>query len=118
MKFTTSQRDTCRRYLYADLHKAPSRHRAAYGGHFGQYLKEQFGIEKLPYGITIVEMLERKMIKPDLLIKFPKNANGKRFSDFYNKDMLFYASFHSNKGWAPESFLHPYDELDSKKLGE
>ena len=44
MRFTTSQRDTCRRYLCADLHEAPSRHHAAYGGHFGQYLKEQFGI--------------------------------------------------------------------------
>ena len=64
MKFTTSQLDTCKRYLYADLHEA----RAAYGGHFGKYLKEQFGIEKLPYDITIVKMLERRMIKPDLLI--------------------------------------------------
>ena len=114
MKFTTSQRDTCRRYLYADLHKAPSRHRAAYGGHFGQYLKEQFGIGKLPYGITIVEMLERRMINPDLLIKFPKNANGKRFSDFYDKGIHFSSLFHSNKGWDHESFLHPYDVLDSK----
>ena len=107
MKFTTSQLDTCRRYLYADLHE----HRAAYGGHFGQYLKEQFGIEKLPYGITIVKMLEKKMIKPDLLIKFPKNSNGKRFSDFYKKGILF-PLFHSNKGWDHESFLHPYDVLN------
>ena len=114
MRFTTSQLDTCKRYLYADLHEAPSRRHAAYGGHFGQYLKEQFGIEKLPYGITIVEMLERGMIKPDLLIKFPENANGKRFSDFYNKGMLFYGSFHSNKGWDPKSFLHPYDVLNSE----
>ena len=111
MRFTTSQLDTCKRYLYADLHKAPSRRHAAYGGHFGQYLKEQFGIEKLPYSITIVEMLERRMIKPDLLIKFPKNANGKRFSDFYKKGILFPLS-HSNKGWDPESFLHPYDVLN------
>ena len=85
MKFTTSSLDTCRRYLCADLHETPSRHHAAYGGHFGWYLKEQFGIERLPYCITIVEMLERGMIKPDLLIKFPKNANGKSFSDFYKK---------------------------------
>ena len=114
MRFTTSQRDTCRRYLCADLHEAPSRHHAAYGGHFGQYLKEQFGIEKLPYCITIVEMLERKMIKPDLLIKFPKNANEKRFSDFYDKGIHFSSLSHSNKGWEPESFLHPYDVLNSK----
>ena len=114
MKFTTSQLDTCRRYLYADLHNAPVRRHAAYGGHFGQYLKEQFGIEKLPYGITIVEMLERRMIKPDLLIKFPKNASGKSFSDFYNKGILFSSLFHSNKGWDPESFLHPYDVLNYK----
>ena len=114
MKFTTSQLDTCRRYLYADLHNAPVRHYAAYGGHFGQYLKEQFGIEKLPYGITIVEMLERRMIKPDLLIKFPKNASGKSFSDFYNKGILFSSLFHSNKGWDSESFLHPYDVLNYK----
>ena len=80
-------------------------------GHFGQYLKEQFGIEKLPYGITIVEMLARRMLKPDLLIKFPKNANGKRFSDFYNEVNRF---FHSNEGWDPESFLHPYDVLNTK----
>lgn len=111
MRFTTSQRDTCRRYLCADLHNTPIRHHAAYGGHFGQYLKEQFGIEKLPYGITIVEMLARRMLKPDLLIKFPKNANGKRFSDFYNEVNRF---FHSNEGWDPESFLHPYDVLNTK----
>ena len=114
MRFTTSQRDTCRRYLCADLHEAPSRHHSAYGGHFGQYLKEQFGIEKLPYGITIVEMLERRMIKPDLLIKFPKNANGKRFSDFYSEEILFPSLLHSNKGWDPESFLHPCDLLNFK----
>ena len=114
MRFTTSSLDTCRRYLCADLHEAPSHHHAAYGGHFGQYLKEQFGIEKLPYGITIVEMLERRMIKPDLLIKFPKNANGKRFLDFYSKVILFPSLLHSNKGWDPESFLHPCDVLNSK----
>ena len=114
MRFTTSQRDTCRRYLCADLHEAPSRHHAAYGGHFGQYLKEQFGIEELPYGITIVEMLERRMIKPDLLIKFPKSANGKSFSDFYKKGILFSSLFHSNEGWDHESFLHPYDVLNSE----
>ena len=114
MKFTTSSLDTCRRYLCADLREAPSRHHAAYGGHFGQYLKKQFGIEKLPYGITIVEMLERRMIKPDLLIKFPKNINGKRFSDFYSKVILFPSLLHSNKGWDPESFLHPCDVLNSK----
>ena len=82
MKFTTSSLDTCRRYLCADLHETPSRHHAAYGGHFGRYLKEQFGIEKLPYGITIVETLDRGMIKPDLLIKFPKNAMRKDFRIF------------------------------------
>ena len=114
MQFTTSSLDTCRRYLCADLHETPSRHHAAYGGHFGRYLKEQFGIEKLPYGITIVEMLERRMIKPDLLIKFPKNANGKRFSDFYSKVIHFPSLLHSNKGWDPESFLHPCDVLNSK----
>ena len=30
------------------------------------------------------------MLKPDLLIKFPKNANGKRFSDFYNEVDRFF----------------------------
>ena len=114
MKFTTSSLDTCRRYLCADLHETPSRHHAAYGGHFGWYLKEQFGIERLPYSITIVEMLERGMIKPDLLIKFPKNANGKSFSDFYSKVIRFPSLLHSNKGWDPESFLHPCDVLNSK----
>ena len=114
MKFTTSSLDTCRRYLCADLHETPSRHHAAYGGHFGRYLKEQFGIEKLPYGITIVETLDRGMIKPDLLIKFPKNANEKRFSDFYTKGIRFSSLFHRNKGWDHESFLHPYDVLNSR----
>ena len=114
MRSTTSQRDTCRRYLCADLHEAPSRHHAAYGGHFGRYLNEQFDIERLPYSITIVEMLERGMIKPDLLIKFPKNANEKRFSDFYKKGILFSSLFHSNEGWDHESFLHPYDVLNSE----
>ena len=96
MKFTTSSLDTCRRYLCANLHEAPSLHHAAYGGHFGQYLKEQFGIEKLPYSITIVEMLKRGMIKPDLLIRFPENANGESFSDFYSKVIHFPSLFHSN----------------------
>ena len=77
-------------------------------GHFGWYLKKLFGIERLPYSITIVDMLERGMIKPDLLIEFPKNVKEKRFSDFYKKVS------HSNKGWDPESFLHPYDVLNSK----
>ena len=55
------------------------------------------------------------MIKPDLLIKFPKNVNGKRFSNFYfNKGILFSSLSHSNKGWDHESFLHPYDVLNSK----
>ena len=114
MKFSISQRDTCKRYLHADLRNAPDRHHAACGGYLGQYLKDQFGIERLPYSITIVKMLEMGMIKPDLLIKFPKNVNGKRFSDFYHKGIHFGTVFHSNKGWNPESFLHPYDVLNSK----
>ena len=112
MRFNMSQLDTCKRYLYADLHGSPSRYSAAFGGHFGKYLKEQFDIERLPYGITIVDMLTKRMIKPDLLIKFPQNANGKKFLNFYNKGISFYTLFHSNKGWEPESFLHPYDILN------
>lgn len=114
MRFATSSLDTCKRYLDSGLHYAPDRPHAACGGHFGQYLKDLFGIERLPYSITIVEMLERRMIKSDLLIRFPKNANGKRFSDFYNKGIYFSSSSHNNKGWGYKSFLHPYDVLGSK----
>ncbi len=114
MRRTISERDVCKRYLCADLHKAPSRHDAAYGSYFGQYLKEQFGIKKLPYDITVVEMLERRRIEPDLLIKFPENPNGERFSDFYYKGRDFCSFSHRNEGWDHESFLHPYDVLNTK----
>ena len=114
MRFTISSLDTCKRYLCSNLHYAPDRRRATSWGDFGRYLEVQFDIEKLPYDITIVEMLERRMIKPDLLIEFPKNVNGKRFSDFYNKGIYFSSSFHNNKGWGHKSFLHPYDVLGSK----
>ena len=114
MRFTTSDIDTCKRYLPSGLHYALGRRHPTSWGLLGYYLKEQFGIEKLPYDITIVEMLERRMIKPDLLIKFPKNANGKSFLDFYNKGLHFSSLVYSNKGWDPESFLHPYDVLNYK----
>ena len=114
MRFTISSLDTCKRYLCSNLHYALGRRHATFWGDFGRYLKVQFDIEKLPYDITIVEMLERRMIKPDLLIEFPKNVNGKRFSDFYNKGIHFSSSFHNNKGWGHKSFLHPYDVLGSK----
>jgi hypothetical protein len=66
----TSEDKHCR-YLGISLCNGWSR--GICGGRFGQYLKDHFGLEKLPYDISATKLLLTKALTPDLFVELPKS---------------------------------------------
>ena len=70
------------RYLAVDLTNGAGNRIA--GGRFGTFMQKNFQINKLPYKISLQELIEEKIIKPELLIKIPDDV----FSTWENYPFL------------------------------
>ena len=111
--------------LYMDTSCFTGRSAEVCRGRFGQYLKERLTIQRIPYDLSIVDMIIKRMIIPDLFVRLPSEY----FTSWSNfpstghceiPEDLIPASYHSvpiiNQGdWSLESLLHPYDKEDLKK---
>lgn len=51
------------------------------GGRFGYYLKDNFAVEKLPYGIKVPQLIVAKAFPPDLFVQLPISLF-KKWSNF------------------------------------
>lgn len=66
----TSEDKYCR---YLDISLCNGRSLTFCGGRFGQYLKDRFGLEKLPYDISATKLLLAKALTPDLFVELPSS---------------------------------------------
>ncbi len=115
------------RYLDARLFLPPTKGNVA-DGRFGDYLKSTLGITRLPYRISLVDLIREKVVEPDLFLRLPRKyfLNYKnlpecpaRFVPALNA-ALEIARYHSvnivfvlRETFSLKDLLHPYDQ---KKL--
>ena len=59
------------RYLDAQLFLPPTMGNVA-DGRFGHYLKSTLGITRLPYRISLLDLIREKVVEPDLFILLPR----------------------------------------------
>ena len=88
-------------------------------GSFGQFLKDRFGIQRMPCGLLITDMIVKGALIPDLFVRLPPEhfSSWRRFplSDGSNiRQELTWMDCHNmpfpyNAEWSLESALHPYD---------
>ena len=94
-------------------------------GRFGRYLKERLKIQRMPYDLSIADMIVERMLIPDLFVRLPSEyfTSWNNFPSTGNCEIpedLIPASYHGvptiNRGdWSLESLLHPYDKENLKK---
>ncbi len=88
-------------------------------GQFGQYLKDRLEIQRIPYGLSIADMIVNRALIPDLFVELPSEyfVSRKDFPCTGNvaiPEELESAAYHSvyipdDGTWSLESLLHPYD---------
>ena len=84
-------------------------------GRFGQYLKDRLKIQRMPYDLSIADMIVKRMLIPDLFFRLPSDY----FTNGIPRDLIP-ASYHSmpninRSDWSLESLLHPYDKEERKR---
>lgn len=93
-------------------------------GSFGQFIKDRLGIQRMPCGLLMADMIIEGALIPDLFVRLPpeKFVSWKRFPRLVGSEIpeeLKWAdchnwSIHYRGNWSLESALHPYDgELES-----
>ena len=111
--------------LYMDTSCFTRRSAEVCRGRFGRYLKERLKIQRIPYDLSIADMIVERMLIPDLFVWLPSEyftswSNFPSTGHCETPEDLIPASYHSvsiiNQGdWSLESLLHPYDKKDLKK---
>ena len=94
-------------------------------GRFGRHLKERLKIQRIPYDLSVADMIVERMLVPDLFVRLPSEyfTSWNNFPSTGNCEIpesLIPASYHGvtviNRGdWSLESLLHPYDKKDLKE---
>ena len=116
--------DLYSRYLNVSLYKDTPLSTGSFAkvcnGHFGQYLKDRLEIQRIPYGLSVADMIVERALIPDLFVRLPSEyfVSWKSFpstGDFEIPEELESAAYHSvyistQGNWSLESLLHPYDE--------
>ena len=116
--------DIYSRYLNVSLYRDKPHSTGSFAkicnGHFGQYLKDRLEIQRIPYGLSIADMIVERALIPDLFVRLPSEyfLSWKNFpgtGDFEIPEELESAAYHSvyistQGNWSLESLLHPYDE--------
>lgn len=59
------------RYLDAQLFLPPTMNNVA-DGRFEHYLQNMLGITRLPYRISLVDLIKEKVVEPDLFVHLPR----------------------------------------------
>ena len=101
--------------LYIDTPLSTGSFAAVCHGRFGQYLKDRLKIQRMPYDLSIADMIVKRMLIPDLFFRLP--------SDYFTNGILrdlIPASYHSmpninRSDWSLEFLLHPYDKEEQKR---
>ena len=106
--------------LYRDTPLSTGSFAKVCNGHFGQYLKDRLEIQRIPYGLSMADMIVERALIPDLFVRLPSEyfVSWKDFpgtGDFEIPEELESAAYHSvyistQGNWSLESLLHPYDE--------
>ena len=88
-------------------------------------LKERLKIQRIPYDLSIADMLVERMLIPDLFVRLPSEyfTSWNNFPSTGNYEIpedLIPASYHgvsiiNRDDWSLESLLHPYDKEELKK---
>ena len=88
-------------------------------GRFGQFLKDRLGIQRIPYGLHMVDMIVKGALIPDLFVELPPEyfSSWRQFALMDDSEIpkeLKWADYHrvpvDDYGtWSVESALHPYD---------
>lgn len=99
--------------LYRDTPLAIGSSAKVCHGWFGQYLKDRLEIQRIPYGLSIEDMIVKRALIPDLFVELPSEYF-LLSEDSEMSEALKHADYHrveiSTQGdWSLESLLHPYD---------
>ncbi len=99
--------------LYRDTPLAIGSSAKVCHGWFGQYLKDRLEIQRIPYGLSIEDMIVKRALIPDLFVELPSEYF-LLSEDSEMPEALKHADYHrveiSTQGdWSLESLLHPYD---------
>ena len=112
--------DRYSRYLNVNLYSPSTESLAKVcQGQFGQYLKDRLEIQRIPYGLSIADMIVNRALIPDLFVELPSEyfVSWKDFpctGNFAIPEELESVAYHSvyipdDGTWSLESLLHPYD---------
>ena len=89
-------------------------------GRFGHYLKDRLEIQRIPYDLSITDMIVKRALIPDLFVELPSEYfvswdNYPLTGGSEMPENLIPADYNSisiltQGDWSLESLLHPYDE--------
>ncbi len=106
--------------LYRDTPLAIGSSAKVCHGWFGHYLKDRLEIQRIPYGLSIEDMIVKRALIPDLFVELPSEYfvswdNYPLTGGSETPENLIPADYNSISiltmgDWSLESLLHPYDE--------
>ena len=88
-------------------------------GTFGHFLKDKLGIQRIPCGLRMADMVVKGALIPDLFVELPPKyfSSWRRFASMDDSEIpqeVKWADYHrvpvdDHGTWSLESALHPYD---------